>query len=132
MRKKLGKDVLDLFNNIQKIISKKPDLNQMFEELQMMKFKIRPMQGDVLAFNLKNDKFIETLWSLGKLDEFFQKEFYTLSKKEKELFMKFFDSLYFKYQQELNKINLQLITIPKTNLLELEIFKERNIKKKIN
>ena len=47
----------------------------MFEEVRMMKFKIKPIQGDVSAFNLKNERFIESLWSLGKLDEFFHKEF---------------------------------------------------------
>jgi len=134
MRKKTSKDILSLINNIQKIISAKPDTNKMFEEVQMMKFKIKPIQGDVSAFNLKNERFIESLWSLGKLDEFFFKEVPSLSKKEKEIFMNFFDSLYFKYQQQLNQTNLQQrrVTLKKTGLLELEIFKERKLQKKSN
>ena len=129
-----GKDILSLFGNIQKIISSKPNTNQMFEEVQMMKFKIKPIQGDVSAFNLKNERFIESLWSLGKLDEFFHKEFPQLSKKEQEVFLRFFDNLYFKYQQQLNHINLQpaRMTLTKTGLLELEIYKERKLKKKVN
>ena len=134
MRKKINKDILSLINNIQKIISTKPNTNQMFEEVQMMKFKIKPIQGDVSAFNLKNERFIESLWRLGKLDEFFHKEFPQLSKKEQEVFLRFFNNLYFKYQQQLNQINLQpaRMTLTKTGLLELEIYKERKLKKKVN
>jgi len=129
-----GRDIISLFGNIQKMISTKPDISQMFKEVQMMKFKIKPIQGDLMAFNLKNENFIESLWSLGKLDEFFFKEVPSLSKKEKEIFMNFFDSLYFKYQQQLNQTNLQQrrVTLKKTGLLELEIFKERKLQKKSN
>ncbi|MEK7495316.1 MAG: hypothetical protein AAB788_02965 [Patescibacteria group bacterium] len=131
--KKTSKDIISLFGNIQKVISSKPTINQMFEEVRMMKFKIKPIQGDLMSFNLKNEQFIESLWSLGKLDEFFYKEVPTLSKKEKEVFMKIFDGLYFKYQQQLNQTNLQhrKVTLTKTGLLELEIYKEGKLKKKL-
>src|SRR3989344_4953786 len=107
MRRKTSKDILSLFGSIQKIISAKPTITQMFEEVRMMKFKIKPIQGDLMSFNLRNEKFIENLWSLGKLDEFFYKEFPSLTKKEKDIFLRIFDNLYFKYQQELNQIHLQ-------------------------
>lgn len=141
MRKKMskpseseGRDILSLFNSIQKIISSKPKIDQMFEEVQMMKFKIKPIQGDLMSFDLRNEKFIENLWSLGKLDEFFHKEFPGLSKKEKEIFLRIFDNLYFKYQQELNQINLQptRMALSKSGLLELEIYKEGRARKKVN
>lgn len=134
MGKKTTKDIISLFGNIQKEISAKPNVDQMFKEVQMMKFKIKPIQGDLMSFNLKNQNFIESLWSLGKLDEFFFKEVPSLSKKEKEVFMRIFDSLYFKYQQQLNQTNLQQrkISLTKTGLLELEIFKEHKLKKKVN
>lgn len=134
MRKKINKDILSLFGGIQKIISSKPMISQMFEEVQMMKFKIKPLQGDVSAYNLKNEKFIESLWSLGKLDEFFHKEFPRLSKKEQEIFLKFFDTLYSKYQEQLNQINLQPTRkiMTKSGLLELEIYKEGRLRKKAN
>ena len=127
MRRKINKDVVTLFGNIQKVILAKPAINQMFDEVQMMKFKIRPIQGDLMSFDLKNKQFIESLWSLGKLDEFFYREVPTLSKKEKEVFMKLFDSLYYKYQQQLNQTNLQQrkVTLTTTGQIELEIYKER-------
>ena len=134
MKKKIDRDIISLFGNIQKVISSKPKTNQMFEDVQMMKFKIKPLQGDVSAYNLKNEKFIESLWSLGKLDEFFHKEFPRLSKKEQEFFLKFFDTLYSKYQQQLSQINLQPTRgmTSKSGLLELEIYKERRLSKKSN
>ena len=134
MRKKTSKDILSLFGNIQKVISSKPNVSQMYQEVRMMKFKIKPIQGDLMSFNLRNEQFIESLWSLGKLDEFFFKEVPTLSKKEKEVFMRIFDSLYYKYQQQLNQTNLQQrkVTLTKNGLLELEIYKEKKLKKKVN
>ena len=58
----------------------------------------------------------------------------TGEKKEQEVFLRFFDNLYFKYQQQLNQINLQpaRMTLTKTGLLELEIYKEGKLKKKVN
>ncbi len=134
MGKKTSKDIISLFGNIQRVISSRPAVDQMYAEVQMMKFKIKPIQGDLMSFNLKNEQFIESLWSLGKLDEFFFREVPTLSKKEKEVFMRIFDSLYFKYQQQLNEANLQQrkVTLTKAGLLELEIFKEGKLKKKVN
>ncbi len=134
MKKKISKDIISLFGNIQKVISSKPTVSQMFEEVQMMKFKIRPIRGDIMSFDLKNKQFIESLWNLGKLDEFFFREVPSLSKKEKEVFIKIFDSLYSKYQQQLNQSNLQQrkVSLTKTGLLELEIYKERKLKKKVN
>ena len=102
----------------------------MYEEIQMMKFKVRPIQGNLSEVNLNNEKFVETLWSLGKLDEFFQKEFYQLSPKNKELFMKIFDDIYEKYQQDLNRVSLQWEKArPASRFLEVEIFKEVRSKK---
>ncbi len=104
----------------------------MYEEIQMMKFKVRPIQGDLSAVNLNNEKFITTLWSLGKLDEFFQKEFYQLGGKNKDLFKKVFDSIYERYQNDLNRVSLLWERTPaKENFLEVEIYKER-LGRKIN
>jgi len=67
---------------------------------------------------------------LGKLEEFFQKEFYRLSSKNKDLFMRIFNDIYEKYYQDLNKINLQWEKTPRQQrFLEVEIFKEIRNKK---
>lgn len=102
----------------------------MYREIRMMRFKIKPIQGDLSAVDLKDERFVETLWSLGKLDEFFQKEYPKLSDKHKEQFIKIFDDLYHRYQQDLNSINIYKgPTSKKNKILEMEIFKEIKNKK---
>lgn len=130
MRKKTNKNIIDLIENFKKFLDRKPPFEKMYEEIQMMKFKIRPIQGDLSRVNLNNKEFISTLWSLGKLDEFFQKEFYKLTGKNKEIFLKIFNNVYEKYQTELNRINLHIEkTINSSGFLEVEIFKEVKNKK---
>lgn len=131
MKNKPEKDISQLVSNFQNFIKNKPTVDRMYEEIRMMKFKIRPVQGDVLSVNLHNEKFIEVLWSLGKLDEFFQREYPKLSNPKKEIFVKIFDDIYHRYQDELNKVNLlKSKSFRESQVLEMEIFKENN--KKIN
>lgn len=130
MRKKTNKNIIDLIKTLQKFLDKKLPFEKMYEEVQMMKFKIRPIQGDLSRIDLNNKEFIRTLWSLGKLDEFFQKEFYKLTGKNKEFFLKIFENIYEKYQIKLNKINLHIEkTSNNSGFLEIEIFKEVKNKK---
>ena len=130
MKRKTNKDILEMISNFQKFLDHKPSLKKMYEEIQMMKFKIRPIQGDLSNVNLKNEEFISTLWSLGKLDEFFQKEFTALPQKNKELFNRVFESIYQRYQQELNKVNLHFERASRReNYLEVEIFKDKHNRK---
>ncbi|OQY68170.1 hypothetical protein B6D29_01230 [Microgenomates bacterium UTCPR1] len=125
MKKKMNQDVIELIGSFQKTLDNKPTVKKMYEEIQMMRFKVKPIKGDLSTVNLNNDKFIRTLWSLGKLDEFFQKEFYGLNRKNKELFSRIFESIYEKYQVELNRINIQIEkNIRNQRFLEVEIFKE--------
>lgn len=123
-------DVLKIFDTFQKSIKNKPSYSQMVEEVQMMKFKVRPMQGDVLLFNLKDEQLIEALWSLGKLDELFQSKYEKLSLKDKGVFFRIFDSMYQKFQTELSRINLRRDrTANVSPVVEMEIFKEQKQKK---
>lgn len=125
MKKKVDTDVLEMLNDFQKSLRSNLTTKKMYQEIKMMKFKVRPIQGNLTEVNLNNQKFVKTLWSLGKLDEFFQKQYYRLSRKKKNLFVKIFDDIYSKYQQELNKINLQWEkNVHDRHILEVEIYKE--------
>ncbi|KKP68165.1 MAG: hypothetical protein UR68_C0005G0021 [Candidatus Roizmanbacteria bacterium GW2011_GWA2_35_19] len=130
-KKKLAKNMSELVGSFQMLVKNKPPINQMYEEIRMMKFRIRPLQGNVLSVNLNNEKFIEVLWSMGKLDEFYQSEFSSLTPKNKQLFIKIFEDLHIQFQEELNRVNLlkgRYSKKPQT--LEMEIYKEKN--KKVN
>jgi succinate dehydrogenase flavin-adding protein (antitoxin of CptAB toxin-antitoxin module) len=125
MKKHTDSDVLEIINNFQQSLSKKPSATKMFQEIKMMKFKVRPIQGNLSEVNLNNFEFVSILWSLGKLDEFFQKEYYRLTEKKQNLFIKIFNEIYEKFQQDLNRINLQRErNSRKVHSLEVEIFKE--------
>ena len=130
MRIKNEIDVLKIFNSFQKTIQKKPTHKLMMDEVLMMKFKVRPMQGDILLFNLQDERLIEALWSLGKLDELFQNKYQKLSSKDKGVFFRIFDSMYQRLQSELGKINLRRDkTSSISPTVEIEIFKEQKQKK---
>lgn len=120
-------DVLDIFSKFQHdVLEHKPALEQMYADVQMMQFKVRPLAGDIAGINFDNIIFIETLWSLGKLDEFFHQTVTSLSKTEKKVFYQLFDGLYKQYQSKLNKVNLKT-DLPDTSsgAFEVEIFREK-------
>lgn len=133
MIKKNKKDVLEIFNRLKKILAAKPPIQAMVSEVRMMKFKVKPIAGDVSFLQLNNKHLIETLWSLGKLDETFHKEFRYINADQREVFFRIFDDLYQQFQNQLNKVNIK--SELKTNLpqlLELEIFKELPTNKRSN
>lgn len=134
MKKKSQRDPLVLLEMFQKnVLQKKPILAEMITEVHMMKFKVKPVQGDFSDINFKDTQFIEILWSLGKLDEFFQAQYVNIKEKDRNTFFTYFDSMQKKFQEELNRLNLrQDPNHGKPATLEMEIFKERPKNKKVN
>ncbi|MBI2641724.1 hypothetical protein HYW87_03980 [Candidatus Roizmanbacteria bacterium] len=133
MKRKNDKDVLKIFGDFEKILHNKPSIEKMYEDVRMMKFKIRPVSGDISLLNMGNTRFIETLWSLGKLDEIFQKEFKKLQPEQQEVFYRLFDDMYQKFQHQLNTINLKPDNpVERAQIFEVEIYKEASLKKKHN
>lgn len=131
MKKKEAVDLLLILADFQKnILGSKPSIEAMVDEVRMMHFKIRPLQGDVSLLNLREDKLIETLWNLGKLDEFYQKHNSRLTSSQKSIFFNFFEEIYGKFQTQLNKLNLRSTVetdVPST--IEMEIFKDDTFKR---
>ena len=133
MVKKNSKDVVEILSNLKKALGVRPPFEKMYEEIRMMRFKIKPISGDIFLIQLKNQRLIETLWSLGKLDEVFQQEYKMLDSEQKETFFRLFDNLYQQFQDQLNKINIKpevRSTLPQ--VLEMEIFKDMSTNKKMN
>lgn len=133
-KKQTNDDVLTLFMDFQKsVIQEKPTTTEMFEELQMMRFKIKPVQGDLSILNFKDKQLIEILWNLGKLDEFFQKQYRHLSIAKKRTFYQLFENLHKNYQDQLSALSIQATEeIKLTSTVEMEIFKEEIHGKKVN
>ena len=128
MKNRKNNDVFEILSDLQAVLRKKPSPEKMFEEITMMGFKIKPLMGDISLVNVKNNQLIEALWGLGKIDDFFHKEFNQLSLKDKDTFFRVINDIKGGYEQQLNRVGLKersTITSP----VELEIFKEKQIKK---
>jgi hypothetical protein len=72
MDKKNKMDVVEMMSTFQNtILNNKPNEKDMYDEVRMMRFKVKPVHGDLSVLNINNHHFMEILWSLGKMDEFF-------------------------------------------------------------
>ena len=91
--KKNKQDILNILSHFQSKIKNEPPVDKMYQEVQMMNFKIKPVQGDVSIINFNNKQLIGVLWRLGKLDEFFHQEFNQLSPQQKKILIDFFPDL---------------------------------------
>ena len=122
-------DVFELIQQFQNEIKVgKPTISEMAREVRMMKYKIRPVLGDVSVLDFNNPEFIEALWNLGKLDEFLQKSNGLINEEELEVFIRLMDEMRSEFQEDLNKANLKPLSQLRAQHanFELEIFKERS------
>ncbi len=126
MTRKNTVDALEMISKFRnRILDRKPSMTKMYQDVRMMRFKIRPLQGDISFINLKDKNFIEILWSLGKLDEFFHGHIEKVSPAEQETFYKVIDEMYDKFQEQLNTLDLKYERFPQTaSTFEMEIYKE--------
>jgi hypothetical protein len=131
MKNKKIEEILNNLVEFQKKLEKKPSFSEMFSQLKMMRFKLRPLAGDFINTNFNNKEFIEALWVLGKLDEFFNENISKLKRSEdKEKFFNFFNQIFIQYQEKLNRVSLkQDEKNPSPSIVEVEIFKELKNKK---
>lgn len=127
MKKEKNNTVFQLIHKFQQnVIDRKPSLSVMLEDMRMMQFKIRPITGDLSLLNFKNNQFIEVLWSLGKLDEFYHVAVSQLSKKDQQVFQTYIQSMHTGLQSQLHTIGLKNSGKNTSQVFEVEIFKERN------
>jgi hypothetical protein len=118
------RNVFILIKKLKTIFDNKPDQEQMLKEVEMMRFKIRPVLGDISLLNFKNSRLVETLWSLGKLEEFFQNHFQKIPKSDRQIFFQVVGQFKEKLESQLKDVNLrQFVNTPQ--LIEMEIFKEQ-------
>jgi len=122
-KKRYVTDIIGLIQ--QKVIRGKPSFDEMKEEVKMMRFKIKPLIGNVLSLDFNNKRFIETLWMLGKMDGYFKLYYSQLSKRDREIFLNFFATTYKKFQGRLSRVKLKKLSANlKNNFFEVEIFKK--------
>ncbi len=134
--KKTGsKDIMRLFKYFQtNILEKQPLFGTMLKDVRMMQYKIRPLRGDISIINFSNKTLVETLWQLGKMEDFITTNRKVVKKSQERIFFRYFDGLYEQLQEKLNNLQLVEKGAPQTSkgILEMEIFKEKKLKKHIN
>ena len=126
-------DLVDSLKNMQRILDNRPQYKEMLAEVQMMRFKIKPIFGNITEINLQDLHLIETLWSLGKLEEFFNRDYDRIPVKQRGSFLRIFDAIKGRLQEKLNKIDIRQNNPQSTSpLVEMEIVKENPLKRQIN
>lgn len=118
-------ELLKRFYN--EVLAKKPSFEKMREEAKAMGIKLRPVVGNLFDFALqKNDKLVEIVWTIGKLDEFLN-NLRSVQKKDVDQFLELFNDLYM--EKMIEELYLE---IDKDFGLELEIYKRIPLKKSLN
>ncbi len=136
--KRKGKiEIAQLLNQFQKtILEKRPSFNEMFEEVRMMHFKIRPLQGDISRLQTLDARLVEALWNIGKFDEFFKSQRSKLTKGEQDMFLRYFETLHSRLQKEVSSVtqstSQQTEDGTAASIVEMEIYREGVSKKHIN
>ena len=129
-------DIMLLFKSFKtEVLDNKPNIEQMVKEIYMMKFKIRPLQGDVSKLDFSNSLFVETIWRIGKMDDFIEKYMHKIDKKQEHAFFHYFEGMYKQLQNTLNNLHFgspKGDIFAKRDFVEMEIYKERINKKLSN
>ena len=136
-RKQRTRDMMTIFQDFKSsVLDKKPSLEQMIADVRMMQFRIRPLQGDIGQINFAHTGFVEALWKLGKMDDFIEQYMGKIDKKQEQTFFNYFDSMYYRLQDELNALNLTgqkiVPSSQRKSHIEMEIFKTRTRTKRMN
>ncbi|MCX7881017.1 MAG: hypothetical protein N2482_00680 [Patescibacteria group bacterium] len=127
-------DFLTALEKLQRILNNKPRVEKMWQEVKMMGFQIKPIFGNISLLSAKKNELVESLWKIGKLDEFFNQEFKKLSPREKEIFFEMINEAKESLESKLGRFSLDqkinLSNLPP--LIEMEVFRKKIPHKKLN
>lgn len=119
------------------ILEKRPNPQDMRDEIRMNALKIRPFAGDLFSLNMTNPKFISTLWGLLRLEEYVAEAESKLPNHEIDLFFKLMRQYKDSLQNDINKIDLRLPHLKSKGVnvpITMEIFRDlpKRKKKRVN
>lgn len=127
-KKSLKSTAMELIKEVRsEVEAKSLTREQMIEEIKMMKFKIRPISGDVFYLIAHDMGFLESIWRLGKIEEIVSQSFKRLDARQKDILSKYLDDLEWRAQQKIISSieNLPYIDQNKVRLIQLEVFKDK-------
>jgi len=126
-------DIVDSLNQIKKILFAQPDYQKMRDEIRMMGFKVKPLVGNVAEVNLQDLRLMEIIWRLGKLEEFFIRDFDKIPVKQQPSFLRIFEMVKKRLQDSLIRLDIRQNNPQNSSpWVEMEIIKEIPHQDKIN
>ncbi len=121
-------DAFDLLAQFRhEVTHHKPPVRQMEQEVRMSALKIRPFAGDVFHLNMANAHFIDTLWSMLKLEEYMSRADEVLSRADARIFYQAMNQYRDKLQEQINLIDMRLPHVKSqkvTHPVAMEIFRD--------
>jgi|SRR3989344_4546195 len=106
---------------------KVPPTGEMVADLKMMRFKIRPISGDLFTLNSGNrGSLLISMWRLGKIEETVRVAFKTLPTEEMESLFDYLDEIQEKFNQGFgyDENGTFFANTRPTRMLRLEIFRD--------
>ena len=113
---------------IKKIVTEveqpRPAFKIMLRDIQMMRFKIRPIIGDISSLNEMNNEVIALLWKIGRIDEIIHASFKDLAEDDQDQLLEYLQHMELQTENDLRRVLRQKPNTKTNNLLKLEVFRE--------
>lgn len=125
----MKKTAIDIIRQIDlEVEGRSVPLEIMIRDIQMMRFKVRSVIGDIALLQKPHYEFIESLWKIGKIDEIISSSFGDMSEDDQERLLDYFRDVEEQAQDAIRE-SLELAgsqtDVPSDiPLLKLEIFKD--------
>lgn len=94
---------------------------RILEDIKTMRFKIRPLEGDINRLNAFDPNLLSSLWRIGKIDQIVRASFDNLSEREQDVLMEYLQLL----DEETQSVSLRSSGFSdRLDILKLEVFRD--------
>lgn len=112
---------------------RKLPLEIMVRDIQMMRFKVRSLFGDISSLQTTHYDFVQSLWKIGRIDEIVSESLHTLDEDGQEALLDYFHQIEGRMQTNIrNSLTIQETSKRKKQILKLEIFKDQPLESTLN
>ncbi len=134
MKKGGRKDIFSkILLQLKDILEKTPSLEKMKEDVKEMGLYMRSVEGNPLIIKkITEEKIIEVIWKLGKIDMLLEKNFHLLDKQQQQFIFNSFENIKEQLIADLNPYFISEIKDDDASYLLIEVTRRRNTNKNIN
>lgn len=124
---------LDIIRYIStEIDEKSPSLENKLKDVQMMRFKVRSIIGDISFVDKMDTQIIDYLWKIGKIDQIISEHIDTIGEEDQDTLMSYFHSIESHMRESIRHSFELKPASKKAPTLKLEIFKELELQEVSN